>query len=332
MLQNIARVREARNEHVQAIYVQDHPKKACPRIILPLCMKIAMRRTYQVIGACSCWGAQMRECEQGPRCLVEGRVFERLQHQGVPISRIEMLFPRQRFSEKQISLAESLPLIHAFNLQLAKSVQQAEGQGLFPVVVGGDHTNAVGTWNGIRKPFGLLWIDAHMDAHTMETSPSHAYHGMPVAALLGYGIRELAQLCSPTPVLHPNHLALIGIRSFEAGEDALLKKLNVKVYSMEEVRRRGVQEVLSEAIQHVTQKVHRFGVSLDLDVFSPEEAPGVGSPEPEGMQAKELLPELERIGKDPNLVAFEMVEFNPKKDRAHKTRELAFQILQAIMQ
>jgi arginase len=285
-------------------------------------------RKYHVIGACSCWGAQIRSCERGPEDLVEGHVFERLKKRGISIEAVEMLYPAKRASSETLPMAQSLPLVRDFNDSVCHAVKRAVKKGLFPIVVGGDHSIAIGTWNAFEVPFGLIWIDAHMDSHTEKTSPSGAYHGMPVAALLGHGMPELVR---KEPLLKPENLVFIGVRSFEEGEIALLKKLNVKIYFIDEVKRRGLKAILPEAIAHVTKRVSHFGVSLDLDVFSIEEAPGVGSPEEGGILKGELLPLLSQIGKDKRLLAFEMVEFNPERDIEHKTREVAFEVLQEVM-
>lgn len=290
-----------------------------------------MKRNYHVIGACSCWGAQLRACEVGPEDLIRGLVFERLQRLGVPIKEVEILYPEELARNKNIPLSECLPLIRNFNLQLKDAVRRAVKRGMFPIVVGGDHSIAVGTWNGFAPPFGLLWIDAHLDSHTSKTTPSGAYHGMPVAALLGHGVPEMAQLIKKEPVLKPKNIAFIGASSFEKEEISFLKEQNVRIYFLEEVMDRGLKTVIPEAIQHVTQGVSHYGVSLDLDVFALDEAPGVGSPEEGGIRKKELLPLLSFIGNDPRLIGFELVEFNPERDVDHKTRELAFEILKEVM-
>ena len=290
-----------------------------------------MKRRYHIIGACSCWRAQIRACEKGPEVLVEGHVFERLKKKGIPIQQVEMLYPAKQASEENIPPAQSLPLIYDFNLKLAHAVQRAVQNGSFPVVIGGDHSIAIGTWNAFHQPFGLLWIDAHMDAHTPETTPSGAYHGMPLAALLGHGNREMAQLVKKQPVLKPQNLALIGVRSFEPGELELLQKLKVRIYYMDEVNERGLKAIIPEALAHITQGVSHYGVSLDLDAFSLEEAPGVGSPEEGGIRKKDLFPFLSQFGRDERLIAFEMVEFNPERDIGHKTREVAFEVLQEVL-
>lgn len=290
-----------------------------------------MQRHYHIIGACSCWGAQIHACERGPQDLVEGLVFERLQRKGVSIREVEMLYPDKLARNENVSLASTPSLIREFNLRLVKTVQKAVNSGSFPIVLGGDHSIAIGTWNAFETPFGLLWIDAHLDAHTVETTPSGAYHGMPVAALLGDGEPEMAELMKKQPVIQPQNLAFIGARSFEKGEMELLRKLNVRIYFMDEVHQRGLQAILSEAIAHVMKGVSQYGVSLDLDVFSVEEAPGVGSPEKGGIRKAEMIPLLASLGKDPRLLAFELVEFNPERDIGHATRELVFELLQEVM-
>lgn len=289
-----------------------------------------MKKQYHVIGACSCWGAQIRVCERGPEDLIQGKVIDRLQALGISIPEIEMLYPTIRARDENVPLDQSLPMICAFNLTLAKAVRRAVKNGSFPIVLGGDHANAIGTWNGIDGPLGLLWIDAHLDAHTPQTSPSGAYHGMPVAALLGHGDPQMTHLTRKEPVLAPQNLAYIGVRSFEKGEEALLEKLNVRIYFMDEVKKRGLKAILPEAIQHVMRGGSHLGVSLDLDVFDPVDAPGVGSPEEGGIRPSELLPLLSLFKEDRRLAALEIVEFNPERDVNHKTRDLIFQIIKRI--
>lgn len=297
-----------------------------------------MQRVYRFLGACSCWGAQVRTCERGPEDLLDSRIFERLKQDGAVISEIAMLYPKQMASNQEIPLSESLPLIYEFNLRLAALVSETIERNEFPITVAGDHSSAVGTWNGVRKavakksglPIGLLWIDAHMDSHTPETTPSGAWHGMPVAALMGFGAPELAKLLDSEPVLEPEHVVILGVRSFEKGEVDLLKKLNVKIYFIEEIRKRGFSTVLKEAIEKVSAGTFGFGVSIDVDVIDPKEAPGVGSPEEGGISSKELLDGLPLLGKSPKALGFEVVEYNPQRDVGHRTRELVYKILKGL--
>lgn len=289
-------------------------------------------RIYQIIGAASGWGAQKRACEEGPDALKAWGIL-------AGFAKHSILYPKTRFREKNIPLSDSLSLIAEFNDALADQVIGAMQQDHFPVVIGGDHSVAVGTWNGVggflskqsKKPLGLIWIDAHMDAHTPETTLSGAWHGMPLAALLGRGAKELSELRRSQPIVLPQHVCLIGIRSFEDGEAKLLKDLNVRIYFMEEVERRGLSPVLREAIAHVAKECVGYGVSLDIDVVDPKEAPGVGSPEPGGIGGEELLQSLQLLANDERLKAFEMVEFNPFLDVDRKTCELCRQILMTVL-
>lgn len=293
-------------------------------------------RHFFLISASSCWGAQIRECEDGPDALRNGGSLEKLRIKQIPIVEWDTIYPLIRHKEREISLPDALPIIIDINLHLAEKVESVLKRGFFPVIIGGDHSLAIGTWNGFashfkQEPFGLIWIDAHMDAHTPETSPSGAWHGMPLAAMMGHGELNLSQLLSKDPILLPKNLCLVGVRSFEEGEAELLKRLGVKVYMADEVKKRGVATVLKEAVAHVTTHTKKFGISLDMDVIDPQEAPGVGSPEPGGLSAKELISALKIIKIDPRLMGFELVEFNPHKDIEKKTFSLCQQILEAVL-
>lgn len=203
-------------------------------------------------------------------------------------------------------------------------------------IVGGDHSCAVGTWSGVydalheQGDLGLIWIDAHMDSHTPETSESGNIHGMPLAALLGYGYPALTSILSYDPKLKPENVCLIGVRSFEEGEAALLERLNVRVYFMDEVKERGFDAVLKDAIELVTKNTTGYGVSLDIDCVDPEDAPGVDVPEPDGIRADDLCAGLKQLYNDPKLLTCEVVEFDPTRDVEKKTEHLVADVLQIL--
>lgn len=294
------------------------------------------QKKCRVIGVASGWGAQIRTCEEGPDYLKQLGCLDLLRHQKIVIEGWDTVYPTIRFRDQNIPLSEVLPLITDLNQRVVDQVKNAMHLGCFPIVIGGDHGNAVGTWNGVARalpdaPLGLLWIDAHMDAHTSETTPSGAWHGMPLAALLGYGRKELSELTSKQPIVKPEHVCLIGTRSYESGEADLLKELKVKIYFMEEVADRGFSVVLKEAIAHVNRGTQGYGVSLDVDVVDPSEAPGTGCFEPGGIAAKDLLQGLSLFQGDERLKAFELVEFNPSRDRDNMTAHLCQQILSAVL-
>jgi arginase len=225
-------------------------------------------------------------------------------------------------------------VVAELNTRLALSIKQQIATGKKPMVIGGEHTCAVGTWSGVQSAYadqgdiGLIWIDAHMDSHTPQTSLSQHLHGMPLAALLGYGYPSLTGILHSAPKLLPRNLCLIGVRSFEEGEAVLLKKLNVKVYFIDEVLQRGFMNVLQEAIASVSVNTCGFGVSLDLDSIDPQDAPAVDVPEANGIRAHDVLVGLEKVAQDKRLLAVEIVEFDPMHDIDHKTEKLVMKCLE----
>jgi arginase len=221
-------------------------------------------------------------------------------------------------------------------VELAKNISELTRKHLRFCVVGGDHTSAIGTWSGVYDALhqegetGLIWIDAHMDSHTPETSESGRLHGMPLACLLGYGYSSLTHILHAAPKIKPENVCLIGVRSFERGEAEFLASLNIKIYFMKEIRARGMAAVLKEAVDHVSAHTIAYGVSLDLDAIDPEEAPGVDVREPHGISAKDLTGALSEIAHDPKWIGSEIVEFNPERDNQHKTEKLIVSLLETI--
>jgi arginase len=176
----------------------------------------------------------------------------------------------------------------------------------------------------------LIWIDAHMDAHTPETSESGRLHGMPLACLLGYGDPALTGIANGTR-LPPANVCLIGIRSFERGEAALLHRLGVRVYPMREVKQRGFETVFREAREIACQGTAGYGVSVDLDAIDPLEAPGVGSPVGGGLSAADVVNAFKQHAGDPALRGLEIVEYNPYLDCDAQTIALVPAVAEALL-
>jgi arginase len=216
---------------------------------------------------------------------------------------------------------------------VARSVERAIVNGERFLVLGGDHSIAAGTWSGaaraMRKagPIGLVWIDAHMDAHVPETSPSGNWHGMPVAHLLGFGDNKLTALAGRYPAIRPESLCLVGVRSFEAEEAMLLQRLGVHVIRMEEVRRQGVAAALAKAFSIARCGTVGFGISLDVDSIDPTDAPGVSTPVPHGICGRAMVDLLRGTARDPNCLGLEIVEYNPAVDVNQKTRTLVTHLI-----
>jgi len=204
-----------------------------------------------------------------------------------------------------------------FSNNLAHAVNKTLCERRLPIVVGGDHSCAIGTWAGVKRFYrpdrlGLIWFDAHMDAHTRETSSSGNYHGMPLAILLGHGDERLVKLGNETPMLDPKRVCLIGVRNYEAKEKELLDSLDVKYFTADEVRSEGIRKVMDQAIVIATgNRNSYYGISIDLDVLDPSRMISVNTPEPNGLTVPELMEATRGLRYDNALIAMEIAEFNP---------------------
>jgi len=230
--------------------------------------------------------------------------------------------------------ADALNDIATLSNTLAQSTQQSLLNNHFFLTLGGDHTAAIGSWSGaahVINNLGLIWFDAHMDSHTVETTQSNNIHGMPLAILLGHGEKKLTTILSNQPKLKPDNVVLIGVRSYESGETALLKKLGVKIFFMEDIKTQGMKAVISESIKTVTQNTDAFGISIDLDGFDPIDAPGVGTAEKNGVRAAIFLSEFSAITTHPKLIGMDIVEFNPTLDVNHKTEKLTLKLIRCLI-
>jgi arginase len=230
--------------------------------------------------------------------------------------------------------AAAFPLGARHAAKVADAVAAAIAAGQFPAVIGGDHAVAMGTWGGVaraldHRPLGLIWFDAHLDAHTLETTPSMNAHGMGAAALLGHGHAPFRAIAGGA--LRPEHLCYVGIRSYEPGEMALLRRLGVRIILMEEVARRGIAAALDEALAIATRGTAAFGITIDLDGFDPEDVPGVGLKVPNGPRGAPTLAALAPIARHPALAAIELVEYIPEFDKDLRTARLARDILISLL-
>ncbi|HEV7477965.1 MAG TPA: arginase, partial [Burkholderiales bacterium] len=220
---------------------------------------------------------------------------------------------------------------------LASAVADSMRKARLPCVIGGDHSCAGGTWTGVARALhekghgslGLVWIDAHMDAHTPATSHTGRLHGMPLAWLLGQDDDPLYGLASG--VIEPQHVCLVGVRSFEREEQQRLEQLGVRVIHMDEVRGRGVDAALQEAVGIASRGTAAYGISIDLDVVAPEEAPGVGTPVAGGITGSDLARALARIGGGARLAAVELVEYLPRLDRDGCSAAVAVELIAAAL-
>lgn len=222
------------------------------------------------------------------------------------------------------------PIVRVQQL-LADRVASSVAEGRLPLVLGGDHTSALGSIAGAarHKKLGLIWLDAHGDFNTAETSPSGNIHGMPLSALCGYGAEALVTLGgveSSEAKLAPHNVAIVGARSLDSQEKQLLRSAGVAVYSMEVVDRLGIVETMQRAIELACRGTDGIYLSLDLDVLDPVFAPGVGTPVMGGLTFREAHLAVELLAETKRLIGMDLVEVNPILDRSNMTAELAVQL------
>ena len=238
--------------------------------------------------------------------------------------------PSQEMVEPGDPSARFLPEITQVCRQLADRVESALDKGWFPVVLGGDHSVAIGTISGIArywrkqgKRIGVIWADAHTDVNTPDTSPSGNIHGMPLAVLLGEGPRELVAIAGDEPALRPEDVCVIGARDVDLTERSIVRKLGLRVYTMSELDERGTAACVREAIDRVTLHTAGVHLSFDLDGVDPQHAPGVGTPVPGGLNLRESHLICEKVNQTGRVLGVEMVELNPVIDTENRTGKLA---------
>lgn len=234
--------------------------------------------------------------------------------------------------------ARYLPQIAETCTLLASAVEQALDSKKFPLVLGGDHSIAAGTVAGASGHFrksgrgvGLIWIDAHSDMNTPESSPSGNVHGMPLACCIGRGPSELTNLLGFSPKVNPKNVVLIGIRDVDIEERELVNSSGVKVFTMRQVDEMGLHKVMDQALAIANDGTAGFHLSLDMDSIDPVEAPGVGTPVQGGMTYREGHLAMEMICDCSRLLAMELVEVNPVLDIANRTAELGVQLAASAM-
>jgi arginase len=217
--------------------------------------------------------------------------------------------------------------------RIAELVARAAGDGFVPLVLGGDHSVALGTLGGLARahgPGGVLWLDAHGDLNRPETSPSGNVHGMPLAAALGLAGPEFESEAYLLPAVEPGRVALLGVRSLDRGERELLAQLDARVFTMSDVDRIGVERAMREALEHVAGGafVH---VSLDMDVVDPDVAPGVGTPVRGGLSYREAHLAMELVAESGLAGSLEVVEVNPILDRENETAKVAVELVASAL-
>ena len=292
------------------------------------------KREVAIIGAALDLGQGRRGVDMGPSAMRYAGLEERLTTLGYQVrdhGNVETAVPEATALRDE--RARFLPEIKETCARIAAKVVEESNAGAIPLVLGGDHSVALGTLGGLASahgPGGVLWIDAHPDINTPDTSPSGNVHGMPLAAALGLAGPDFESEAWPLPAVDPRRVALLGIRQLDEGERRLLREAGVRAFSMSEIDRIGVERAVREALDRVAGPgfVH---LSFDLDALDPEIAPGVGTPVRGGLTYREAHLALELIAESGLVGSLEVVEVNPILDRENTTATTAVELVASAL-
>ena len=284
-------------------------------------------------------GAGRRGTDMGSSAMhVAGLVpaLKKLGHQVVGMHNIGQV--AQEAAEIGEKNARYLNTISEVCRDLAGTVEDTMDKGEFPLVLGGDHSQAIGTISGMakhlrreNKDLAVFWCDAHTDMNTPDTSPSGNIHGMPLSVLLGKGPKELTGIAGRAPALKPENVVVFGVRQVDANEAKVVKELGVRVYTMSEIDARGASACLDEAMEILNKASGGIHLSYDLDGSDPMVAPGVGTPVPGGLNFRESHLVCEVLARSNKLVGMEVVELNPTMDTENKTGKFAVWLIQSAL-
>ncbi|PRO65903.1 arginase [Alkalicoccus urumqiensis] len=280
-------------------------------------------------------GQMRRGVDMGPSVIRYAGVVERLEALGYEVEdRGDITIDRPgRVDVKNGDNLKDLQEVVKANERLSDEVARAVSEGKFPLVLGGDHSIAIGTLAGTsqkRKNLGVIWYDAHGDLNTGETSPSGNIHGMPLSVSLGLGHESLTGIGGTDAKVKPENVVLIGARSLDQGERDLIKEKGIRVYTMHEIDRLGMSRVMQEAMEYVNDGTDGVHLSLDLDALDPHDAPGVGTPVVGGPTYRETHLAMEMLAESGMITSAEFVEVNPILDVKNQTAEAAVALIGSL--
>ena len=292
------------------------------------------RRKIRVIGVPLDLGQSRRGVDMGPSAVRVAGLEARLETLGHVVEdggNIAVAIQEQK--KEGDPHAKYLKEITATCTKHAELVLKTLEAGDVPVVLGGDHSMAAGTVAGVAEFYrkqdqriGLVWIDAHADINTPETSPSGNVHGMPLAAIMGLGPTELANIFGFSPKVRPDNCVVVGVRDVDAAEKENIRKAGIEVFTMRDIDERGMRAVMEEALRMAGRDTAGYHISLDMDWIDPEDAPGVGTPVRGGATYREAHLAMEVIADHARMSSFEIVEVNPVIDEHNRTAELAVEL------
>jgi arginase len=293
------------------------------------------QQKISILGVPLGYGASMAGVDMGPAALRVARLNQRIKRLGHSVRDLgDMRLERPQVVPEDDDKLKYVREISAACEQLAQDVEAILEAGEFPIVLGGDHSIAMGSIAGAAAHFrkqqqslGLIWFDAHGDMNTPETTPSGNIHGMPLAVLFGYGASELTHVAGFSPKIDPALCAHVGARDIDAGERELIKKLGVRCFTMRDIDERGMRACMDDALAIASQGSAGYAVTFDVDVLDPGDAPGSGTLVRGGLTYREAHLAMEKIAEQGGMRSFEIVEINTALDVNNKTAELGVELI-----
>jgi arginase len=298
-------------------------------------MSTEAKRSLSILGVPLGYGASMAGVDIGPAALRVARITQRIARLGYSVHDLgDMRLERpQTHPEEHEELKYVREVSNACE-ELAVAVEGILEAGQFPLILGGDHSIAIGSFAGAasyyrkqNETLGLIWFDAHADMNTPDTTPSGNIHGMPLATLLGYGAPELTNVAGFAPKLDPRLCAHVGARDIDPGEREMIKKLGMRFFTMREIDERGMKDVMNEAIEIASGGSAGYAVTFDVDVLDPGDAPGSGTLVRGGLTYREAHLGMEKIAETGGMRSLEIVEINTALDVNNKTAELGVELI-----
>jgi arginase len=294
-----------------------------------------MAQKVRIIGVPMDLGQSRRGVDMGPSALRGAGLQPSIKKLGLQVEDIGNLSVKQPeempIGEKRAKYMQEIAETCG---DVAAAAEKALSEGFLPLVLGGDHSIAAGVAAGVanhfrkeKKQIGYLWLDAHGDMNTPESSPSGNVHGMPLAAIMGYGAPELVDLLGFKPKAEPGNIVIVGARDLDAQERKIVKKSGIHVFTMRDIDERGMREVMSDALKYAMDDTAGVAVSLDMDFVDPSDAPGVGTPVRGGVTYREAHLAMEMIADTESMVSLEVVEINPILDEHNRTALLGVELV-----
>jgi arginase len=293
------------------------------------------KKAVAILGVPLGYGASMAGVDMGPAALRVAGLTERVAKLGYSVRDLgDMRLERPQKLPEQHDKLKYVSQISSACEELAREVEQIVAAGELPLVLGGDHSIAIGSIAGVASYFrkqqetlGLIWFDAHADMNTPETTPSGNIHGMPLSVLLGYGVPELTNIAGFSPKLDPALCAHVGARDIDEGERELIRKLGIRFFTMREIDERGMTACMDEAITIASRATGGYAVTFDVDVLDPGDAPGSGTLVRGGLTYREAHLGMEKIAEAGGMRSLEVVEINTALDVNNKTAELGVELI-----